>query len=127
MILESGIVDLENLDLMRLMKLVEREMMELLLPLPRKWKSDRVRLLPLSRCCKFADPFSDLAIKQTKSFFGGWFKREPAAAQPVGPGPVRANLGEQTSFVFDPELKRWVNKKVIIPLVLSRIALTTSL
>ncbi len=24
--------------------------------------------------------------------------------------PVRANLGEKSSFVFDPELKRWVNK-----------------
>jgi hypothetical protein len=29
-----------------------------------------------------------------------------------GPGPVKANLGEQTSFVYDAELKRWVNKKV---------------
>ncbi|KAL8278678.1 hypothetical protein RQP46_008970 [Phenoliferia psychrophenolica] len=49
-------------------------------------------------------------IKPSKSWLGGWFKREPSPAP--GAGPVRANLGEQTSFVFDPELKRWVNKKV---------------
>ncbi|KAF8844945.1 hypothetical protein BDN67DRAFT_1007736 [Paxillus ammoniavirescens] len=27
------------------------------------------------------------------------------------PGPVKASLGEETSFYFDKELKRWVNKK----------------
>ncbi|KAH8106975.1 Sec23-binding domain of Sec16-domain-containing protein [Cristinia sonorae] len=26
------------------------------------------------------------------------------------PGPVKANLGEQTSFYYDKDLKRWVNK-----------------
>ena len=25
--------------------------------------------------------------------------------------PIRAKLGEESSFVYDPELKRWVNKK----------------
>lgn len=28
------------------------------------------------------------------------------------PGPVKASLGEETSFYYDKELKRWVNKKV---------------
>jgi len=40
---------------------------------------------------------------------GSWFtriwKREATT-----PGPVKANLGEQTSFYYDKELKRWVNK-----------------
>jgi len=27
------------------------------------------------------------------------------------PGPVKASLGEETSFYYDKELKRWVNKK----------------
>jgi len=36
------------------------------------------------------------------------------AQDPQGgtPGkPIRAKLGEESSFVYDPELKRWVNKK----------------
>lgn len=46
---------------------------------------------------------------------GGWFsglwggKKEANLDKPKA---VRANLGEQSSFVYDPELKRWVNKKV---------------
>lgn len=28
------------------------------------------------------------------------------------PGPIKASLGEETSFYYDKELKRWVNKKV---------------
>lgn len=51
------------------------------------------------------------ALKPAKSWLGGWFKASPATT-PTGPGPVKANLGEQTSFVYDPDLKRWVNKKV---------------
>ncbi|KAH7033427.1 Sec23-binding domain of Sec16-domain-containing protein [Microdochium trichocladiopsis] len=42
--------------------------------------------------------------------FGGWFggaKREGAET----PKAIKAKLGEQSSFVYDPELKRWVNKK----------------
>jgi hypothetical protein len=45
---------------------------------------------------------------------GGWFgggKKESAdmGAQPNK--PIKAKLGEASSFVYDPELKRWVNKK----------------
>ncbi|TFL07635.1 Sec23-binding domain of Sec16-domain-containing protein [Pterulicium gracile] len=36
------------------------------------------------------------------SWFGRWWKKEG--------GPVRANLGEETSMYFDPELKKWVNR-----------------
>ncbi|GAA6008207.1 hypothetical protein JCM11491_001929 [Sporobolomyces phaffii] len=49
-------------------------------------------------------------IKPSKSWLGGWFKREASpAAQQVGPGPVKANLGEQKTFYYDEKLKRWVN------------------
>lgn len=58
-------------------------------------------------------------VKPSRSWLGGWFKRETGGASspqtPAGPGPVKANLGEQTSFVFDPEQKKWVNKKVSLP------------
>lgn len=47
------------------------------------------------------------AAGQRGSWFGGWFKKDPNAA----PGPVKAKLGEESSFVYDPELKRWVDKK----------------
>jgi hypothetical protein len=33
-------------------------------------------------------------------------------ATPEGKKSVRANLGEESSFYYDAELKRWVNKKV---------------
>ncbi|KAH7117620.1 Sec23-binding domain of Sec16-domain-containing protein [Dendryphion nanum] len=43
-----------------------------------------------------------------KGWFGGWFgKKDPNA----GPGPIKAKLGEESSFYYDPELKKWVNKK----------------
>ncbi|KPM41270.1 COPII coat assembly protein sec16 [Neonectria ditissima] len=46
-------------------------------------------------------------------WFGGSKKAEaPPAAGDQSPGkPIRAKLGEASSFVYDPDLKRWVNKK----------------
>lgn len=40
---------------------------------------------------------------------GSWFSRFWKRSEI--PGPVKANLGEETSFYYDKELKRWVNKK----------------
>ncbi|PMD43240.1 hypothetical protein L207DRAFT_484403 [Hyaloscypha variabilis F] len=44
---------------------------------------------------------------------GGWFggskKEQDMGAQPNK--PIKAKLGEASSFVYDPELKRWINKK----------------
>lgn len=43
-----------------------------------------------------------------KGWFGGWFgKKDPNAA----PGPIKAKLGEENSFYYDPDLKKWINKK----------------
>ncbi|KAI0062273.1 hypothetical protein BV25DRAFT_1804047 [Artomyces pyxidatus] len=39
------------------------------------------------------------------SWFSRWWSRENT------PGPVKATLGEESSFYYDKELKRWVNKK----------------
>jgi hypothetical protein len=50
------------------------------------------------------------ATAQKKGWFGGWFKKDPNLAQ-QGPGPIKAKLGEENSFVYDPELKKWINKK----------------
>lgn len=53
------------------------------------------------------------ATKQTTSGTGSWlgriFRREGSASPTTG--PIRAKLGEETSFVYDPVEKRWVNKK----------------
>ncbi|OAL55554.1 hypothetical protein IQ07DRAFT_529195 [Pyrenochaeta sp. DS3sAY3a] len=49
----------------------------------------------------------DAAAAKKGGWFGGWFKKDPNAA----PGPIRAKLGEENSFVYDPDLKKWVNKK----------------
>ncbi|KHO00354.1 COPII coat assembly protein sec-16 [Metarhizium album ARSEF 1941] len=47
--------------------------------------------------------------------FGGWFGGGKKAEGNIGeaqPGkPIKAKLGEQSSFVYDPDLKRWINKK----------------
>ena len=42
-----------------------------------------------------------------KGWFGSWFGKKDANQ----PGPIKAKLGEESSFVYDPDLKRWVNKK----------------
>ncbi|KAJ3507874.1 hypothetical protein NLJ89_g6061 [Agrocybe chaxingu] len=39
------------------------------------------------------------------SWFGRWWKKSENT-----PGPVKASLGEESSFYYDKELKRWVNK-----------------
>jgi hypothetical protein len=41
--------------------------------------------------------------QQSSSWFSRWWNKE---------GPIKATLGEESSFVYDKELKRWVNKKV---------------
>ncbi|RKF64196.1 COPII coat assembly protein sec16 [Erysiphe neolycopersici] len=43
------------------------------------------------------------------SWFGGGTKKNQEETSPNK--PIRAKLGEASSFVYDPELKRWVNKK----------------
>ncbi|ROT42144.1 hypothetical protein SODALDRAFT_326309 [Sodiomyces alkalinus F11] len=43
------------------------------------------------------------------SWFGG--KKEASADLQQANKPIKAKLGEASSFVYDPELKRWVNKK----------------
>jgi hypothetical protein len=44
----------------------------------------------------------------------GWFGKKEGE----GSGPIVAKLGEESSMVFDPELKRWVVKGVSNPLYL---------
>ncbi|KAF8503540.1 Sec23-binding domain of Sec16-domain-containing protein [Russula emetica] len=43
--------------------------------------------------------------QQSSSWFTRWWSREGSS------GPVKATLGEESSFVYDKELKRWVDKK----------------
>ncbi|KAF8590610.1 hypothetical protein K439DRAFT_1611986 [Ramaria rubella] len=45
---------------------------------------------------------------QSSSWFGRWWGRGQETAST---GPIKAKLGEETSFYYDKELKRWVNKK----------------
>ncbi|KAJ6781016.1 hypothetical protein PWT90_10107 [Aphanocladium album] len=47
--------------------------------------------------------------------FGGWFggskKAELGSGEASPQKAIRAKLGESNSFVYDPDLKRWINKK----------------
>ncbi|KAJ4289819.1 vesicle coat component [Kalmusia sp. IMI 367209] len=49
----------------------------------------------------------EAAAKKSGGWFGGWFKKEDSLA----PKPIKAMLGEENSFKYDPELKKWVNTK----------------
>ncbi|KAJ5674672.1 uncharacterized protein N7477_004606 [Penicillium maclennaniae] len=51
------------------------------------------------------------AQQQKKGWFGGWFGGAKKEAEHTGGGPIRAKLGEENSFYYDKELKKWVNKK----------------
>lgn len=54
-----------------------------------------------------------------KGWFGGWFGGAKKEAEQSGGGggggsgggPIRAKLGEENSFYYDKDLKKWVNKK----------------
>ncbi|GAC71708.1 uncharacterized conserved protein [Moesziomyces antarcticus T-34] len=54
-------------------------------------------------------------LKSSASWFGRLWGRSSStdsAAQQAQAKAKKAHLGEETSFVYDKELKRWVNKKV---------------
>ena len=49
-----------------------------------------------------------------KSWFGSWLggkKDGESLKQPQSSGPIRAKLGEENSFYYDENLKKWVNRK----------------
>lgn len=54
------------------------------------------------------DAKRDAAKNGDKKGWFGWFGKKDPNAQP---GPIRAKLGEQNSFYYDADLKKWVNKK----------------
>ncbi|GAM83615.1 hypothetical protein ANO11243_016030 [Dothideomycetidae sp. 11243] len=57
-----------------------------------------------------ADAEKDKAAKELaakKGWFGGWFGKKDSDA----PQAIKAKLGEESSFYFDKELGKWVNKK----------------
>lgn len=64
---------------------------------------------------KAAEADAKKAPPPKKGWFSGWFggKKDAAATNNAagGGGPIRAKLGEASSFYYDKELKRWVNKK----------------
>ncbi|PWY80927.1 hypothetical protein BO94DRAFT_548214 [Aspergillus sclerotioniger CBS 115572] len=49
-----------------------------------------------------------------KGWFGGWFGGAAGSGKKEGEisnKPIRAKLGEENSFYYDTDLKKWVNKK----------------
>ncbi|RDX56664.1 hypothetical protein OH76DRAFT_1426347 [Lentinus brumalis] len=57
---------------------------------------------------KPAQPEKPAEVKQTAS--SGWLSRLWKRPDSTSPAPVKANLGEESAFYYDKELKRWVNK-----------------
>ena len=54
----------------------------------------------------------DSKVNGKKSWFGGWLggKKEGDASKPPSNAPIRAKLGEESSFYYDSNLKKWINK-----------------
>jgi hypothetical protein len=48
--------------------------------------------------------------KRNSGWLSGWFKKDGADGQQQQ-GPIRAKLGEENSFYYDENLKKWINKK----------------
>ncbi|OOQ90276.1 COPII coat assembly protein sec16 [Penicillium brasilianum] len=57
------------------------------------------------------DAKRDALQAQKKGWFGGWFGGAKKEAENAGGGPIKAKLGEENSFYYDKDLKKWVNKK----------------
>ncbi|OQE34890.1 hypothetical protein PENCOP_c015G06065 [Penicillium coprophilum] len=57
------------------------------------------------------DAKKDAQQSGKKGWFGGWFGGAKKEEQNSGGGPIRAKLGEESSFYYDKDLKKWVNKK----------------
>lgn len=55
-------------------------------------------------------PLTELKTAASGSWIGRWWSRAPPPS--TTPAPVKANLGEESAFVYDKDLKRWVNRKV---------------
>lgn len=57
----------------------------------------------------------DKTLKTKSSWFGSWFKGNNddlnKTADSAGSKVIRAKLGEESSFYYDPDLKKWVNRK----------------
>ncbi len=73
--------------------------------------SQRMSVVLRCLCCVADD------VKSGAS--SGWLSRLWKRNDTTSPSAVKANLGEQSSFYFDKELGKWVNKtvsKVCIPL-----------
>ncbi|KAJ5622965.1 hypothetical protein N7490_011570 [Penicillium lividum] len=81
------------------------------LKLSRKQENDRKADEAFRKAAE-EDAKRDQQQAQKKGWFGGWFggagKKE---SENAGGGPIRAKLGEESSFYYDNELKKWVNKK----------------
>jgi hypothetical protein len=56
---------------------------------------------------------NDSAAAKKGGWFGGWFggKKESGDLSSAPNKPIKAKLGEENSFVYDPDLKKWINKK----------------
>ena len=52
------------------------------------------------------------AAKAKGSWFGGWLgKKDDSLDSPGEKKVIKARLGEESSFYYDKDLKRWINKK----------------
>ena len=79
-------------------------------PAPPKAGLKKEEAKPQSESCTTSAPaYNDLSpcpAGATPGGWFGWFRKSDT------PKPVKANLGKESSFYYDPDLGRWVNKAV---------------
>jgi hypothetical protein len=71
-------------------------------------------LVPIQTITNFplAQKAKEVTKKSSSWGLGGWFAKKESTDMGAQPNkPIKAKLGEASSFVYDPDLKRWVNKK----------------
>ncbi|KAF7976320.1 hypothetical protein HWV62_7038 [Athelia sp. TMB] len=76
-----------------------------------KAKSESDGLEGSSKTATPARPDPKPAPAASSSSGGSWLGRLWKRSDTTTPGPIKASLGEETSFYYDKELKKWVNKK----------------
>jgi len=78
-----------------------------------KQSVSKIPVLKLTLIAAQKDKVPKLNTKKS-GWFGGWLggkMPEGEDAHGTPNAPIKAKLGEQSSFYYDPEQKRWVNKK----------------
>ncbi|PPQ93302.1 hypothetical protein CVT25_014431 [Psilocybe cyanescens] len=80
-------------------------------PKPKKEEVDEIKEQTASSSAQATTPTppkpSNTPAPSSGSWLGRWWKKSESTT----PAPIKASLGEESTFYYDAEQKRWINKK----------------